>query len=395
MSSSVLPPLSVRASAITGSAIRDLLTLTARPDILSLAGGLPSPDVMPHSTIRDVTHRILSGSTAALQYAETTGVRRLRDVIAARESALVHDEVPSTSVVVTHGSQQALSLLASVLVDPGDVVVVDRPVYPGALQAFQAVGARIESVPVDADGTDTDALERLLESGVRPRAVHTVSNFHNPRGGVLSVGRRRALVDLAERYGFWVVDDDPYGDVWFDAPPPGPIASDRVIRLGSASKILAPSLRVGWLTAPRPVCDAVERIKQSADLCGSSLTQLVAADLLADETWLRQHLDDVRAVYSARAEVLVGALSSELGSAIEVDAARGGMFLWVQFTDGTDTSALLPAALDRGVAYVPGRAFDPADGDELGTALRVCFATSTEAELQEAVRRLAAAHDAR
>lgn len=179
MSSSVLPPLSVRASAITGSAIRDLLSLTVRPGILSLAGGLPSPDVMPHSTIRDVAHRILGGSTAALQYAETAGVRRLRDVIAARESALVHDEVSPASVVVTHGSQQALSLLASVLVDPGDVVVVDRPVYPGALQAFQAVGARIESVPVDTDGTDTDALARLLESGVRPLSSSTRSP---PRG---------------------------------------------------------------------------------------------------------------------------------------------------------------------------------------------------------------------
>jgi 2-aminoadipate transaminase len=387
----MLPPLAHRTTRVQGSAIRDLLTLTARDDIISLAGGLPAPDLMPHKRIRDAVAAALR-ETVALQYAETTGVRRLRTVIAERETRRSGAPVHIESVVVTHGSQQALSLLGTVLIDPGDVVIVDAPAYTGALQVFAAAGAEIRAVPVDADGTDVDALEAVLASGVRPRIVHTVSNFHNPRGVTLSADRRRTLADLADRYGFWIIEDDPYGEIWFDTPPPDPIASDRVIRLGSASKILAPTLRVGWMTAPRPVAAAVELFKQGADLCGSSLTQIVAAELLDDTVWLKKHLADLRRAYRSRCRALTGALTSTFGSSITFDEPTGGMFVWTTFTDDTDTSALLITATQHGVAYVPGAAFgsDPA----FRGAARLCFATVDEQVAVDAVARLRRAHEA-
>ncbi|MGU3431599.1 PLP-dependent aminotransferase family protein [Actinomycetes bacterium M1A6_2h] len=386
----MLPPLAHRTTHVRGSAIRDLLTLTARDDVISLAGGLPAPDLMPHSRIREATHTALD-TVGALQYAETTGVRRLRTVIADRETRRAGSTVDVASVVVTHGSQQALSLLGTVLIDPGDVVIVDAPAYTGALQVFAAAGADIGAVPVDANGTDVDALTALLESGVRPRIVHTVSNFHNPRGVTLSAHRRRHLADLADRYGFWIVEDDPYGEIWFDTPPPSPIESDRVIRLGSASKILAPALRVGWMTAPAPVCAAVELFKQGADLCGSSLTQIVTAELLDDTAWLDTHLDDLRRAYRSRCAALTGALTSTFGPGIEFDDPTGGMFVWTRFTDATDTSALLATATEYGVAFVPGAAFgsDPA----FRSAARLCFATVDEQVAVDAVDRLRRAHE--
>jgi 2-aminoadipate transaminase len=292
-------------------------------------------------------------------------------------------------VVVTHGSQQALSLLAQVLLDPGAIVIVEDPAYTGALQVFAAAQARIEAVPLDEDGMDVDALAALLDTGIRPVLVHTVPNFHNPGAVTLAQARRKRLAELADRFDFWVVEDDPYGELWFDAPPPAPVAaySERVIRLSSASKILAPALRTGWLTAPEPVCRAVELVKQGADLCGSALTQQIVARLLADGPWLDAHLDGVRAVYRERAAALVAAVHREFGDRVAVAPVRGGMFCWLEFRDGTDTTDLLTAALAAGVAFVPGAAFAVTDGYR--HALRLCFATADGPVLDDAVTRLA------
>ncbi|WP_043720502.1 aminotransferase-like domain-containing protein, partial [Nocardia asiatica] len=260
-----------------------------------------------------------------------------------------------------------------------------------ALQVFRAAGARIVAVPIDAEGMRIDALTDLLERGERPALVHTVSNFHNPRGVTMSPDRRRLLAELADRYGFWVIEDDPYGELWFDRPSPKPVASysANVIRLSSVSKTLAPTLRVGWMTAPDVVCRGVELLKQGADLCGSALTQQIAADLLADTDWLGTHVDKIRHVYGERARVLVGALRDRFGERVVSTDASGGMFVWVDFTDGTDTAALLPHAIDHGVAYVPGSAF--AVTAAYRHSMRLCFTTSEAATLLEAVERLACA----
>ncbi|MFZ2526564.1 MAG: PLP-dependent aminotransferase family protein, partial [Rhodococcus sp. (in: high G+C Gram-positive bacteria)] len=328
---------------------------------------------------------------ATAQYTETCGLGDLRTVLAARESARLGRAVDPQQVVVTHGSQQALSLIAQALLDPGDLVVVEEPAYTGALQVFRAAEAAIVSIPVDDDGLDTDVLDELLAGGARPVLVHTVATFQNPRGAVLSAPRRAHLAALADRYGFRIVEDDPYGDLWFGTSPPAPVAShtDRVIRLSSASKIIAPALRVGWLLADRDVCAAVELLKQGADLCGSSLTQRIAADLLADTTWLDAHLTVLRATYGARAHALSAALADEFGSGIVSSPVRGGMFTWTTLPTAATAAELLPVAADLGVAFVPGDAF-AVTGDHTHAA-RLCFATSSEDELSEAIRRLSVA----
>ena len=385
--------LSSRMAGLRSSAIRDLLTLTARPDVISLAGGLPATELVPRERITQAAQRALA-DPRSVQYGETSGWAPLREVVAARESVKVGRRIDPAEVVVTHGSQQALSLLAQVLLDPGDTVVVEEPGYTGALQVFRAAQAALVPVALDSDGMDTDALERALREGLRPKLVHTVSNFHNPRGVVLSASRRAHLANLADRYGFWIVEDDPYGELWFDAPAPAPVAvhSDRVLRLSSGSKTLAPALRIGWLHGDRRVCEAVELLKQGADLCGSSLTQQIATELLDDTAWLDAHLATVRGAYAARAGALVDALDAAFGDRISHTTVHGGMFCWIDFTGGVDTTALLETAVGRGVAYVPGSAFGVASTHP--HAARLCFATYDAAVLAEGVERLRAAYEA-
>jgi 2-aminoadipate transaminase len=381
--------LSHRLAGVRGSAIRDLLSLTARPDVLSLAGGLPAADLLPRERIAAAAAAALA-DPASVQYSETAGLARLREVVAAHESGRCGRAIEAGRVVVTTGSQQALDLLARVLLDPGDAVVVEDPVYVGALQVFQAAGAALHAAPLDAGGMRVDVLSERLAAGLRPRLVHTVSSFHNPRGVTLSGPRRRALAALADRYGFLVVEDDPYGLLAFDGVPPTPVAAhgENVVRLGSASKILAPALRVGWLTGPAEVCAAVERLKQCTDLCTSALTQAIVADLLADTAWFAAHVDRVRTVTAARAAAFTGALA-ELLPQVTCSTPAGGMFCWLDFPPGTDTAALLPRALARGVGFVPGSAF-AVDRPQPSSA-RCCYATLGPEQLREAVRRLACA----
>ncbi|TQM45254.1 PLP-dependent aminotransferase family protein [Pseudonocardia cypriaca] len=383
--------LSTRLHDVRGSAIRDLLALTARPEVISLAGGLPGTDLLPRERIAQALATAVA-DPAAVQYGETAGLRPLREVVAEHESERLGRTMAAEAVVVTSGSQQALDLVARALLDPGDPVVVEDPVYVGALQVFQAAGATLHPVPVDADGMAVDVLADRLAAGLRPRLVHTVSSFHNPRGATLSPPRRAYLAELAERYGFLVVEDDPYGLLAFDGHPlPTPVAAhgDRVVRLGSASKVLAPALRVGWLTGPAPLCAAVERLKQCTDLCTSSLTQLVTAELLADHAWFDAHLDRLRAALHDRAGALTGAVAGVFGDAVTCSVPTGGMFCWLEFTDGTRPADLLPTALDHGVGYVPGTAF--AVGQDLSAAARLCYASNPPAELHTAVERLGAA----
>ncbi|MEU4435460.1 aminotransferase-like domain-containing protein [Nocardia rhamnosiphila] len=388
------PPLAGKLAGLTSSVIRDLLKLTADPNILSLAGGLPDAELMPGTRIAAAAESALRGS-AALQYTESPGWGPLREVLAGRESDRLGRRVDIAEIFVTHGSQQALSLLAEVLLDPGALVVVEDPAYVGAIQVFRAAGARIVAVPLDNEGLRVDRLAELLAAGERPALVHTVSNFHNPGGVTMSPRRRQALAALAEEHGFWVIEDDPYGELWFDRPAPAPVASysSTVIRLSSASKIIAPTLRVGWMVAPQRVCRAVELLKQGADLCGSALTQQIAAELLADSAWLTGHIDTVRGVYATRATALVDAARDHFGDRLRCTEASGGMFVWAEFTDGTDTGELLPRALETGVAFVPGGAF--AVSNPYSNAMRMCFTTAAPEMLTEAMARLARAAGAR
>jgi 2-aminoadipate transaminase len=390
--SSTIPPLAGKLGGLKSSAIRDLLELTTRGDVISLAGGLPDAELMPRERLAAAAEAAL-GDTGCLQYTASPGWAPLREVLTQRESVKLGRTVDIDEVFVTHGSQQALSLLAEVLLDPGAVVIVEDPAYVGALQVFRAAGARIVAVPLDAEGMRMDVLRELIARGERPAVVHTVSNFHNPGGVTMSPRCRQELAELAEAHGFWVIEDDPYGELWFDQPAPNPIAtySRNVIRLSSASKILSPALRVGWMVAPDQVCRAVELLKQGADLCGSALTHQIAADLLADDAWLTAHIDSVRTAYGDRAKALVHAVRNRFGDRVVCTDAAGGMFVWADFTDGTDTEQLLPRALEAGVAFVPGSAFAVDGGYQ--SSMRMCFTTSDAATLEEAIDRLGRATD--
>lgn len=392
------PTLSRSARAVPGSAIRDLLALAARDDVISLAGGLPAADLMPRERIAAAAATALT-DPASVQYGETAGLARLREVLAAHESQRCGRPVRAADVVVTSGSQQALDLLARALVDPGDVVAVEDPAYVGALQVFRAAGAALLPVPLDGDGMCVDVLEHHLRHGRRPRLVHTVSSFHNPSGVTLSPARRARLAALADHYGFVVVEDDPYGLLAFDGVPPVPVAahSDRVVRLGSASKVLAPALRVGWLHGrvpappaggPAGVTAAVERLKQCTDLCTSSLTQAVAAELLADTAWFDGHLHRARAEVAHRSAAFTAAVAAHLPG-VTCTEPTGGMFAWLRFPAGTGTAALLPRALDHGVGFVPGDAFEV--GVPQPDTARCCIASHPATVVVEAVRRLAEA----
>ena len=389
--------LSRQGREATSSVIRDLLEWTRRPGMLSLAGGIPAAELLPVGRIGEAVDRVLAThGPAALQYGPTDGETVLRELVAPAPDR-------SGEVIVTTGSQQGLDLLARVLVDPGDVVVVEDPSNLGALSAFRAAGARLVAVPGDAAGLDTEVLAGALAAGLRPKAVYVVPDFANPTGATLSAERRRQLVEFAERHGFVIIEDDPYGALRFSGAPMAPLAerTDLAVRLGTASKTLAPGLRVGWLTAPTWLRGPVVRAKQAVDLHTSTLDQLVVADVLDDEAFVGAHLAELRSVYRRRCLALVDALTRFGGGRFEGAPPAGGMFAWAALHPSLRLTAevALASALAAGVAFVPGSAFAlaPGEGERVGPAgdgerrLRLCFATLDEARLADAVERLVGA----
>jgi len=385
--------LSPSATRVTSSAIRELLAVTARPDVISLAGGLPDERALPSDWLAECAATVLTGP-GCLQYSTTEGDPALRSSIARWETAWTGRPTSADDVLITTGSQQALDLLCRTLLEPGDRVVVEDPAYVGAVQALRAAGAVLDVVAQDREGMRTEELAARLAAGLRPKLVYVTPTFHNPAGSTMPEHRRRHLAALADRYGFLIVEDDAYRRLGFGGAPPAPVAAytERAARLGTFSKILSPGLRVGWLTAPRPVLSAVTRAKQAADLHTSTLAQALVREASADEARLDAHVDRIRTVYRSRAAHLSGALQAEFGARLAASPPAGGMFTWAWFTDGTDTDTLLAKALAQGVAFVPGRAFSVVG--EQRNALRLCFASVPEPALTQGVRRLRRAWEA-
>lgn len=381
------PALSRRAASVRSSVIRDLLHLTEQPHILSLAGGLPAVEAFPVADVQAATARVLAEGPGGLQYSTTEGHPPLRSWVAE------HTGVDSTSpdqVLITAGSQQALDLIARAMLDPGDVVVIDDPGYLGAIQALSLAEPTFVPVPVDADGMDVDHLASLLEGGLRPKLCYTVGAFQNPSGATLVDDRRRRLAALAEEHGFLVVEDDPYGHLRWTGTAPTPLGTftDRCVRLGTFSKIVAPGLRVGWLAAPPWLAAALVKLKQAADLHTSSLSQRIIGDLVLQPGWFEAHVARIVPIYAERSAALAAALRDHVGEALAFDEPSGGMFLWAALTGGGDAEALLRQAVDAGVAFVPGSAFG-VDGTGHRDRVRLSFATLTPDDLDEAARRLA------
>ncbi|RPH42343.1 MAG: PLP-dependent aminotransferase family protein [Burkholderiales bacterium] len=381
------------------SDVRDLLRHAGLPDMISLAGGLPAAELFDVEGLRAATLAALDDAPAsALQYGMTEGQPALREAIAALLAGR-GIAAGAEDLVVTAGSQQGLDLVARALLDDGDAMVVERPSYLAALQAFGLASPRWCTIGVDADGGRVEDLDAAC-AGVRPKLVYVVPDFANPTGACMSVARRRALVRWALRHQVTVLEDDPYGALRTRGEPlpsiaalagevPG--ASRWIAQASTLSKTVAPGLRTGWLLLPPWLRDAVVRLKQAADLHTSSFAQEVARHYLASGR-LPERLALVRAEYARRRDALADALHAGFGDRLALQVPDGGMFLWGRFTDGTDTRALLPHALERGTMFVPGDAFfvDAADP----ASLRLNFSAAPPERLREGARRLRAAHAA-
>ncbi|MFI0270662.1 PLP-dependent aminotransferase family protein [Streptomyces luteogriseus] len=386
---SPVPPLAARARDVGGSPVRDILAVTARPEVINFAGGLPAPELFDAEGIAAAYEAVLAEAPArALQYSTTEGEPALRDALAARTTARGLPTGPD-DLLVTTGSQQALSLLAAALLEPGDTVLVESPCYLAALQAFGFAGARILAVPGDEHGVDPAALEELVVRE-RPKLLYTVPTFQNPTGRTLPAGRRAAVAAVAARRGLWIVEDDPYGELRYDgervpwiAAHPG--AEDRTVLLGSFSKVMAPGLRLGWLRAPGELRRACAVAKQAADLHTPTVNQLAAARYLADND-LDAHVARVARVYRDRRDAMLSGLAGALPEGSVWNRPEGGMFLWARLPEPYDTTALLPRVVRHNVAYVPGAPFYAGTPDR--TTLRLCFVTQTPQEIGEGLRRL-------
>ncbi len=384
------PSASAARRRVASSAIRDLLAVASRPEIISLAGGLPSPATFPTEVLAAATADVYAEEPAAFQYASSQGHDGLRAWVADRY------DVPADGVVVTHGSQQAIELLTRLFVDPGTPIVTTDPCYIGALQSFRLAGADLVGIPSDADGMRVDLLADALAGPLRgriPPFVYVVASVDNPTGSTLAADRAVEFARLADHHGFWIIDDDPYGELrWAaDTPPPLRTLSDRVITLGTTSKVLAPGLRVGWAAAGPEVAASLVILKQAVDLQTTTLTQHVAHRALTTPGFFEDHLVAIRARYRGQADALADALRRHLGERVEFRQPLGGMFLWCRLP-GVDTGALLGKAIDQGVAFVPGHEF--AIDADLTDTVRLSYATASPTELDTAAGRLRAALDA-
>jgi len=384
-----------RTQVMRSSAMRDLMAVTARPEVISLAGGLPDTSTFPPASFAAQMTRIAQESSAeALQYGPTEGFEQTKDCIA-EVMAAEGMQVDRDDLIVTTGGQQAIDLICKTLVDPGDVVICEAPTYPGAVPVFCSYEADVIQIEMDEDGLDTSELERVLarlrSEGRRPKFVYTVPSFHNPAGVTLSPGRRGRLVELAREHELLVCEDNPYGLLRFDGEATEPLyaldGGDYVLYLGTFSKILSPGIRIGWVVAPPPVLEKIGLGKQAADLCTSTLTQYFVREYFSEGGW-RHYVESLVEIYRRRRDVMLEALERHFPPQAGWTRPEGGLFLWATLPDYIDTTDLLAKALRENVAFVPGRA---AYLDERGgNAMRLNFSGSREEEIREGIRRIGA-----
>jgi 2-aminoadipate transaminase len=382
-----------RTKVMKSSAMRDLMAVTARPEVISLAGGLPDTSTFPPDTFAAVAQRIASESCAkALQYGPTEGLQETKDCIAEVMGA-EGMRADAEDVLVTTGGQQVLDLVTKTLIDPGDVVVAEGPTYPGAVPVFTAYQADVVQIDMDADGMRVDLLEdeldRLDREGRRPKFIYTVPSFQNPAGVTMSQPRRRRLVEIAHERELLVLEDNPYGLLRYEGDPPPPLLSldggVYVMYLGTFSKILSPGIRLGWVVAPPPVLEKINLGKQATDLCTSTLSQLMVQAYFAEGCW-RDYVESLTEIYRARRDTMLDALADHFPPQAEWTRPSGGLFIWATLPDFIDTTDLLARALNDNVAFVPGEA---AFLDGRGrNAMRLNFSGSDEDAIREGIRRI-------
>jgi 2-aminoadipate transaminase len=384
-----------RTQVMKSSAMRDLMALTQRAEVISLAGGLPDTSTFPPETYASVMNTIAADACAqALQYGPTEGIAAV-DACIQQVMAAEGMQVSSEELLVTTGGQQVIDLVCKTLIDPGDVVVAEAPTYPGAVPTFCSYEADVVQIPMDADGMRVDELEetldRLERDGRRPKFIYTIPTFQNPGGVTLSLPRRERLVRIAHERELLVLEDNPYGLLRYEGDPLPPLyaldGGEFVIYLGTFSKILSPGIRLGWAAAPRPVLQKMNLGKQAADLCSSSMTQLFVSTYFAAGDW-QSYVMSLRDVYRRRRDVMFDALAEHFPREAQWTRPEGGMFIWATLPDYIDTTDLLARALRENVAFVPGRAAY-LDGRG-GSSMRLNFSGVSDSDIREGIRRIGA-----
>ena len=382
--------LASRAARMNPSVLRELLKLTEQPGIISLAGGLPSPQAFPVAEFGAACARVLQEDAAgALQYAASEGYTPLREAVAAS----LPWPVDPAQVLITTGSQQGLDLAGRVLLDAGSRVLVERPTYLGALQAFAPNEPVVQDLPCDSEGLLPQALQEAssgaTHAGGTARFLYLLPNFQNPSGHLMGEARRQTISAIATQAGLPIVEDNPYGELWYDQAPPLPLTArnpEGCLYLGSFSKVLAPSLRLGYLVAPPALFPKLLQAKQAADLHSPGFNQRVAFQLLRDGVITRQ-LPRVRALYRQQRDLMLDALARHMPEGVEWNRPAGGMFIWLRLPAGLDAAALLPQAVQRGVAYVPGAAFHAHSPD--ASTMRLSFVTVSAEDIERGIGVLA------
>jgi 2-aminoadipate transaminase len=381
--------LSQRAQKLTSSAIREILKVTERPEVISFAGGLPSPATFPVAQLQQACNEILrTEPAAALQYGPTEGVLALREWIARHHSERSGLSIGVDQVLVTTGSQQGLDLLSKVLLDVDSTLLVETPTYLGALQAFSLSEPRYRSVDSDESGLVPEALSDELCSGAR--FLYCLPNFQNPTGRRLPLERRRQLIEVGKRTGLLIIEDDPYGELYYQGTPLPSLLSmhpEGVVHLGSFSKVLAPGLRVGYLIAPSVLHRKLVQAKQAADLHTPSFTQRMVYTTIKDG-FLESHLPQVRALYASQCAAMLEALQRHFPPSVHWNRPEGGMFIWVQLPTHIDSAELLQAAIEQHVAFVPGTPFYANEAQP--NTLRLSFVTVPPAKIEAGIARLGA-----
>lgn len=389
-------PFADRLNNVETSAIRELFKLLGKPGIISFAGGFPDPSLFDVDGIREAVNAALThDSGAALQYGMTEGFNPLREQLAALMAQKGCNNVQPDQLIVTTGSQQALDLIGKTLIDAGDKVIVEGPTFLATIQCFRLYGADLVSAPIDAHGVQVDALEALIVEH-KPKLIYLIPTFGNPSGATLTLERRKRVLELAAKYQTLVVEDDPYSDLYFDAPPPPSLLAlsaevagsrDYLVHCGSLSKILSPGLRIGWMIAPPELLGKATMCKQFSDAHTSTFAQATAAQYLKAGR-MPATLERVRRVYAQRALAMGEALHRDIGDKISFTAPQGGLFFWARLTDKTPLtgSTLAKSAIEKGVAFVPGAPFYANNPDH--ATLRLSFATADVEKINEGISRL-------
>ncbi|HVP37076.1 MAG TPA: PLP-dependent aminotransferase family protein [Terriglobales bacterium] len=379
---------SERAWKMKSSAIREILKITERPEIISFAGGLPAPELFPIEEIKEACINVLEkNGDKALQYSLTMGYPPLRKFLADRLSK-GSTKLDEENIMVTCGSQQGLDLVGKVFIDPGSFLVVEDPTYLGALQAFNAYGPHYTTVDMDQDGMRIDQVSEAIKK-TKPRFIYVVPNFQNPSGITMSYERRKMLVDLAQEYYVPIIDDNPYGELRYrgeDVPSLKSLGGELVIQLGTFSKIILPGMRLAWIAASKEVMGVFERMKQGTDLQTSTFAQYVIYEYLKNGK-LDQHIEKIKEAYAIRMKVMLDALEEYFPEEITWTKPEGGLFLWVELPEGASATELLDKAISEKVAYVPGKFFFAREDKD--NTLRLNFCTMSEEMIREGIKRLA------